>query len=130
MKANTQIRNARLLYYFLIVLVILLFVKFYADFYRLKIKQVANSYTNENFDEFIIEPRLQVQNNEGFQYIEAKSGTVDESEGYTFEDVKLTGDYGKITSGKLRISNDKKTWDFTVKPKFMIYVDNFNKEEQ
>lgn len=70
-------------------------------------------------DKFILKPRYQTQIN-GYNYIQAEKGYLNNND-YIFENIKMTGDFGDITSGKLEINEDKNLFIFTEKPNFIIY---------
>ena len=77
-------------------------------------------------NDFIENPRVQLENDEKFEYIESKNGFLND-ESYIFNDIKMKGYFGDIEAGKLEIKDNKNILEFTIKPNFTIYLNNIEK---
>lgn len=121
MRAETKVRNYYFLYCTFALLLLLVFAKFTYDFYLMNSKITSSiKFRVVQQDKLVLNPRVQIED-DGFTYIEANKGYY-EDDVYVFEDVKMKGKFGNITSGKLEIKDDKNILEFTDKPKFIIYT--------
>lgn len=114
-------------YVLLIIITILIIIKFLFDFYKMTVETsiVEDKNIIKNND-FIAKPRVQLENDGKFEYIESKNGFLND-ETYIFNDIKMTGYFGDIEAGKLEIKDDKNIFEFTIKPNFTIYLNNIEK---
>lgn len=114
-------------YVLLIIITILIIIKFLFDFYKMTVE--TNIIEDKNIvknNDFIAKPRVQLENDGKFEYIESKNGFLND-ESYIFNDIKMKGYFGDIEAGKLEIKDNKNILEFTIKPNFTIYLNNIEK---
>lgn len=121
MKEFLKLKIYYIFYRLLILIVFLLTIKFIYDFSLMNNDIIIASKKDVEYNRFLLNPRVQVEN-DGFEYIEADKGYLNEN-GYIFENVKMSGDFGDITSGKLDVKDNKNLLEFTINPDFTIYID-------
>ena len=112
------------LYIFLIMVIFFIILKFVVDFCKMSNEKILSNKKNvveEN--RFVLNPRVQVENNGKFEYVESEKGFLNNTE-YLFENIKMNGYFGDITSGQLEIKDNKNILEFTINPNFTIYLNN------
>lgn len=123
-----RIKIFYIVYLVLIIITSLIVVKFVIDFYKLSIETIVaenNKYLDDE-NKFIVRPRVQLENDGKFEYIESKNGFLKE-DGYLFNDIKMHGYFGDVKAGQLEIKDDKNILEFTIEPNFTIYLNNIEK---
>lgn len=85
-----------------------------------------NSYSEIEENRFILKPRIQIENEGKFEYIESDKGFLKDNE-YLFNNIKMSGYFGDISAGKLEIKDNKNILKFTINPNFTIYLNNIEK---
>ena len=124
MKYYLRLKFAIVIYYCLIFFILVILLKFIFDFCVMNTEsQKTNKAIIHEYNKYLIKPRIQIESN-GFEYIKANQGYFD-GKNYIFENVIMEGDFGDATAGKLIINEAKTNFKFTIKPKFIIYLNNF-----
>ncbi len=122
MKEFLKLKIYYIFYRFLILIIFLLGIKFIYDFSLMNHSVDISNNSDIKYDKFVLNPRVQIED-DGFDYIQADRGYLNE-DNYVFENVNMSGDFGDITSGRLDIKDNKNILEFTINPKFIIYIDN------
>ena len=114
-------------YVLLIIITILIIIKFLFDFYKMTVETniIEDKYIVDS-ENFIEKPRVQLENDGKFEYIQSRNGFLNEEE-YIFNDIEMKGYFGDVKAGKLEIKDDKNIFEFTVQPNFTIYLNNIKK---
>ena len=122
MKEFLKLKIYYIFYRFLILIIFLLGIKFIYDFSLMNHSVDISNNSDIKYDKFVLNPRVRIED-DGFDYIQADRGYLNE-DNYVFENVNMSGDFGDITSGRLDIKDNKNILEFTINPKFIIYIDN------
>ncbi len=76
----------------------------------------------------ILNPRFQVNSDNGLEYIQSERGYIKNNEDFLFENVNINTSFSYVSSGKAEIIEDKNILNLEENPKVIIYLNDIEEK--